>query len=107
MQLALEDGGALDELGVAAVFRIKLGLAARLSRLEASGPGRAQLRSSRRQHRAEDALLAEHSFHRPELTAGKAGVRLLHDPQLLCGAEHSPRASVAPLDPSAQFMSAS
>ena len=93
MQLALKDCVALDQLGIAPLVRIQLGLAADFLRIEPACAARLELPPPRRQQRAVDAFLPKHGLDRSTLAAGEAGVGLLHDPQLVRGAEYAPRTS--------------
>src|SRR5580692_1354444 len=76
-------GVAFEQLRVALVLRVQLGLATGLAGLQRADLSRSELRSPVRQQGAVDALLTHHGFERTTLAARQAGVRSLHDPQLL------------------------
>ena len=90
VQLLLELGIALRELGVELVLRVQLGLPARLVLLEACGATHPELGPPRVQVGAINALLAQHRLDRPPLPARTTRVGALDDPQLLRGAELAP-----------------
>src|SRR5450432_963101 len=83
-------GVAFEQLGVALVLGVQLGLAAGLARLQGSGLSRTELRSPVRKQRAVDTFLAHHGLERTTLAARKTGIRSLHDPHLLGRRERPP-----------------